>query len=153
MQDLIPNKDTDLSVPANILRLLSHPVRLSITLLLLSGPRTVSFLETHLALKQPNLSQHLAILRDANILNASRKAKSVTYEIQAGMAERILTSISQALPEMNEQAHAAPELAKPPETLQVSGGSKEVAPCSHWIQAEEGEAQVFATIHYPHKAS
>jgi|GEM_PF-1639172 len=134
----------NLAMTANILRLLSHPARLSIALLLLSGPQTVSFLETHLGIKQPNLSQHLSLLRDAAVLTSTRKAKSAIYEIHPGLAERILISLAEAL---------TPHKHSPTERTQNTSPAAPApytttAPAS--LGVDEGEALMFATVHYPH---
>ncbi|MDN3564872.1 metalloregulator ArsR/SmtB family transcription factor, partial [Paeniroseomonas aquatica] len=50
---------------AEFLRALAHPMRLSILCRLLEGECAVSGFETELGLKQPNLSQQLAMLREA----------------------------------------------------------------------------------------
>lgn len=78
---------------ANYLRIVSHPGRLAIALLLHGGPCAVSEIESALGLRQPNLSQHLGILRDANILTASRRAKSVVYELAPGLAADLVGAI------------------------------------------------------------
>ncbi len=137
----MPSRHTDLETPADILKLLGHPIRLAITLLLLSGPKTVSFIETHLGFKQPNLSQHLAILRDAKIVRSSRRAKSVTYEIGAGLPQRILLALSAAL--ANEPAPPEYETQIPAHT---DTPQARPTPAKH---LDDQEALVFATVRYP----
>lgn len=136
MSGLVPDQDSDLEAPANLLRLLGHPMRLSIGLLLLTGPRTVAFIESHLGLKQPKLSQHLAILRDAGLLVASRKAKSVTYEIAPGPVHRLLTALAEALAPERPAALPVHMPARPP--------APELEP-----RFEHEEALVFASVRYP----
>lgn len=82
-----------LNAIANCLRIVSHPNRLAIALLLLDGPCAVSEIESVLELRQPNLSQHLGILRDANLLNAKRQAKSVVYELVDGTPRELVSAI------------------------------------------------------------
>ncbi|RXZ30944.1 ArsR family transcriptional regulator [Oxalobacteraceae bacterium CAVE-383] len=66
---------------AVVLRALSNSSRLRITLALLHAELSVATLEESLEIKQPNLSQQLAELRKAGILEARRSAKSVFYSI------------------------------------------------------------------------
>ncbi|VFR21122.1 Transcriptional regulator, ArsR family [plant metagenome] len=114
---------------ANVLRVLGHPVRLSIALLLQGqGPQTVSGIEARLGLKQPNLSQHLAILRDAQIVESSRAAKSVTYTLAAGPAVPVLQALTR-----DPAATPAPDTAIP-----ARAGMR-----------TDGDALVFATVHFP----
>jgi hypothetical protein len=57
------------------------------------GPCAVSEIENALGLRQPNLSQHLGLLRDVNLLSASRRAKSVVCELAPGLPFELITSI------------------------------------------------------------
>lgn len=83
----------DLGEVANCLRLIGHPNRLAIVFYLLKGPCLVSELESELNLHQPNLSQHLSILRDANILTSQRQAKAVLYELKEGESREIIAAV------------------------------------------------------------
>lgn len=87
----------DLAATANCLRLIGHPSRLAIVLRVLDGPCLVSEMESQLGLHQPNLSQHLSILRDAGILSSHRQAKTVAYELKAGLSVAIIAAIAGAL--------------------------------------------------------
>lgn len=82
---------------ANCLRIVSHPSRLAIALLLLDGPCAVSEIESTLGLRQQNLSQHLGVLRDANLLTATRHAKSVVYELAEGTPRELVSAVSSAI--------------------------------------------------------
>jgi ArsR family transcriptional regulator len=62
---------------ANVLRTLAHPTRLEIRHLLAAEPREVSRLAADLQLSQPNVSQHLAILRNAGVVDAERDGREV----------------------------------------------------------------------------
>lgn len=79
---------------ANCLRIMGHPSRLAIALLLLDGPCAVSVIETRLKLRQPNLSQHLGLLRDANLLTSQRQAKAVVYELASGPVRELVVQIA-----------------------------------------------------------
>ena len=59
-----------IDVPATVatLRALANPSRLRIALHLLDGEKAVSEIADELGLKQPNLSQYLAELREAGLL-------------------------------------------------------------------------------------
>lgn len=83
-----------LDTMAAYLKLLGHPIRLQAVLLLLEQERTVSELEQLLHVRQPNLSQHLAVLREADILRSSREAKSVTYTITEGLPLALIAALA-----------------------------------------------------------
>ena len=71
----------DIEVAASTLRALANPTRLVVALRLLVSPCTVGMLETELGLRQPNLSQHLAELREAGIVRADRQSRNMVYDI------------------------------------------------------------------------
>lgn len=79
---------------ASYLKLLGHPIRLQAALLLFSQPRTVSELQQLLQVRQPYLSQHLAVLREAGLLRSAREAKSVTYAINHGLPQQFIAALS-----------------------------------------------------------
>jgi ArsR family transcriptional regulator len=77
-----------------VLRALSNSSRLRITLALLSAELSVATLEETLEIKQPNLSQQLAELRKAGILEARRSAKSVFYSIGDSKVRDVIALIA-----------------------------------------------------------
>ncbi len=64
-----------------IFKALAHSRRLEIIHLLRDQELTVSEIYTMLDLPQANVSQHLQILREQNILDANKSGKEVTYKI------------------------------------------------------------------------
>lgn len=78
---------------AKCLRILGHPDRLHIAFALSQRPATVAELETRTRIAQPYLSQHLASLRKARLLVATRAARSVTYRLNSGLPENIILAL------------------------------------------------------------
>lgn len=66
---------------ANVLRLLAHPRRLEILHVLAEGPLEVGRLAARLRLSQPNVSQHLALLRSAGLVDLERNGREVRYQL------------------------------------------------------------------------
>lgn len=66
---------------AELLKALSHPKRLEITQLLREKELTVSDMQDMLDLPQGNLSQHLQILRKAEVVKTKRNGKLIYYSI------------------------------------------------------------------------
>ena len=87
----------DIAEGVGLLRVLANPARLRIALHLLGGERPVGRIEEELGLKQPNLSQHLAELRDAGLLVARREARAVFYRIAPGKARHLLANLLHGL--------------------------------------------------------
>jgi len=66
---------------AEVLKTLAHPRRLEILHRLADGPIEVGRLADELGLSQPNVSQHLAVLRSAGIVDAERTGREVRYRL------------------------------------------------------------------------
>ena len=66
---------------AEVLKTLASPRRLQILHLLFDGPREVGRLAAELELSQPNVSQHLAVLRSAGLVEAQRDGREVRYRL------------------------------------------------------------------------
>jgi DNA-binding transcriptional ArsR family regulator len=140
--------NADLVATANYLRMISHPSRLAIALLLLDGSCPVSVMESSLGLRQPNLSQHLGLLRDANILTSVRQAKSVVYELSPGPVRDLVEAIARAraAPRALTSASAAGHEVAPQPAIQQGADQRSgnVRPES----SESDDALVFAHV-YP----
>lgn len=94
-------------IQADVLKILSNPKRLEIVHLLAEGPREVGRLAEELGISQPNVSQHLALMRAAGVVEAERDGREVRYrladpeiivacETMRGVLMRRLSRISEA---------------------------------------------------------
>jgi len=66
---------------AEVLRTLANPRRLEILHRLADGPCEVGRLAGELGLSQPNVSQHLAVLRASGLVDADRDGREVRYRL------------------------------------------------------------------------
>jgi DNA-binding transcriptional ArsR family regulator len=66
---------------AEVLRTLASPRRLEILHRLTDGPCEVRRLAEDIGATQPNVSQHLAVLRTAGIVEAERVGREVRYRL------------------------------------------------------------------------
>lgn len=66
---------------ARCLRILGHPVRLRMMTLLAVKEWSVNELAVELGISQSNLSQHLTLLKDREIISARREGHQVFYRI------------------------------------------------------------------------
>ena len=66
---------------AEVLRTLANPRRLEILHRLADGPCEVGRLAEHLGVSQPNVSQHLAVLRASGLVDADRDGREVHYRL------------------------------------------------------------------------
>lgn len=67
---------------ARILKALAHPTRLHLVYLIREQHPCVKFMEETLGLAQPNISQHLSLLRNIGIIQAERDGNLVCYRIK-----------------------------------------------------------------------
>jgi len=66
---------------AEVLKALAHPRRLQIMRRLDEGPCEVGALAAELGMSQPNLSQHLAVLRASGLVDATRDGREIRYRL------------------------------------------------------------------------
>jgi ArsR family transcriptional regulator len=66
---------------ADVLKTLANPRRLEILHALAQGPLEVGRLATLIGLSQPNVSQHLGVLRAAGLVDAERDGREVRYRL------------------------------------------------------------------------
>ncbi len=73
--------DEIIELQAETLKALASPRRLEILHRLDQGPCDVGTLAADLGLSQPNVSQHLAVLKAAGLVDAERDGREVRYRI------------------------------------------------------------------------
>ncbi|MEH6502735.1 MAG: metalloregulator ArsR/SmtB family transcription factor [Cycloclasticus sp.] len=78
--ELISN-DTEIIKAANLLKVLSHPIRLKIICQLGHEEKTVQQLIDSVGTTQSNVSQHLSIMRERNVLQFRKSATQVFYKV------------------------------------------------------------------------
>jgi ArsR family transcriptional regulator, virulence genes transcriptional regulator len=66
---------------AEVLKTLANPRRLEIVHLLADGPREVGRLAEEMGISQPNVSQHLAVMRSAGVVESEREGREVRYRL------------------------------------------------------------------------
>ena len=73
--------DKDIELAARSLKAMSHPLRLKILCILGSEEVSVQDIVDKVGTSQSNISQHLAILRDKEILSSRKDANRVYYRV------------------------------------------------------------------------
>lgn len=63
------------------LKAISNPIRIMIMRYLCKGPSCVTLTNKEIGISQPNLSQHLKVLKDANIIDSQKKKNKRCYFI------------------------------------------------------------------------
>ena len=73
--------DADINKAARCLKAMSHPLRLKILCLLGNQSISVQDIVEQVGTSQSNISQHLSILKEKNILGSKKEANRVYYFI------------------------------------------------------------------------
>ena len=69
---------------------ITHPIRINLVRILEENPaQTVTQLQFRLRLAQAIVSVHLAILRKAGVVTATRTGKNIRYKLDEGMMQAI----------------------------------------------------------------
>ncbi len=81
MQHPVIDRDQDIEQAALAIKAMAHPLRLKILCLLGDQELSVQDIVENVGTTQSNISQHLAILRDKEVLAARKEANFVYYRI------------------------------------------------------------------------
>jgi DNA-binding transcriptional ArsR family regulator len=118
---------------SDVFQALSHPLRLSICFELSASEQSVSQLCDSLCQPQHSISQHLALLRKQNVVNARKQSRQVFYQISDSQVQKVLICIKSELVADEPNGTNAP--------LQAAGDVSQVI--------VTGEAGRFSTIFKP----
>ena len=84
----------DSHTAAELLKAFSHPTRLAILIELVEGPRCVTDMEELLPARQANISQHLAVLRHAKLVDYAQDGSLRCYYLcRASLVEDMLALV------------------------------------------------------------
>jgi ArsR family transcriptional regulator, cadmium/lead-responsive transcriptional repressor len=97
---------------STLFRGLADPARLSCLLAVRERPRTVNEVVAQTRLSQPNVSKHLACLRDCGLVRAERSGRFVSYQLAHAQVEVLLQATEALLLEVGEQIAACPNYGK-----------------------------------------
>ena len=75
---------------AAIAHALAHPIRVDILGILRAGTLTVGEITEQLQRPQANISQHLAVLREVNLVDATRDGMNVSYCLRTEQVNELL---------------------------------------------------------------
>lgn len=76
-----------------LLKSLANPHRLRILCLLGAGEQSVGVLNERLPLSQSALSQHLAVLREQELVATRRESQTIYYSVQPGPALDVIRAL------------------------------------------------------------
>ena len=106
---------------AQLLKVLTHPVRLAILNILRDGEHCVCHMEAHLGYRQAYISQQLMVLREAGLIQDRREGWNVYYRIAEPRIFAVLSAVEQIVP-AGDPAEPAQAVACP--CPKCSGGGE-----------------------------
>lgn len=93
MEKVAFDKEQDYNRESEILKVLGHPVRLKIVAGLMSQSCNVKKIWECLDLPQATVSQHLALLKNKDIISGRREGVEVFYQVTCPEAVRIVGAL------------------------------------------------------------
>lgn len=93
MEKVAFDKEQDYNRESEILKVLGHPVRLKIVAGLMSQSCNVKKIWECLGLPQATVSQHLALLKNKDIISGRREGVEVFYQVTCPEAVRIVGAL------------------------------------------------------------
>jgi DNA-binding transcriptional ArsR family regulator len=90
---LIARVEAHAAEAAGLLKALANEQRLLILCALLDGPRSVGEINSRVPLSQSALSQHLAVLRTAEVVTTRRESQTIWYALAPGPAGRVMEAL------------------------------------------------------------
>lgn len=97
---LLAAKANAVQLQAKLFRGFADPSRLAILQALRGEPRTVSHIVALTGLSQPNVSNHLACLRDCGLVTATPCGRFVVYALSDPRVEQLLSLADELLAEV-----------------------------------------------------
>jgi ArsR family transcriptional regulator len=110
---------------ADFFKALAHPARIRILEYLRNGEKSAGEILEALGLEQSNGSQHLAVLRNKNILVSRRDGTSVLYCVRDPMLYEVLDLLRQYFHEHLSEVRGLLEALGPSSPLVGSGAPPE----------------------------
>ncbi len=79
-----------------VFKALADPTRRRVLQLLRQRPMTAGELADEFELSKPTMSAHFAVLREADLVDAERKATTITYRLRLSVLEEALLGFSES---------------------------------------------------------
>jgi ArsR family transcriptional regulator, virulence genes transcriptional regulator len=76
-----------------ILKSIAHPIRMNILCYLMDGEKNVTEIEKEFGSTISNISQHLTVLRKANIINRRKEANYMFYSLKDNTIQTLMETL------------------------------------------------------------
>lgn len=77
-----------------VFKALSDPTRRRVLELLRKGPMVAGELSGHFGVSKPTMSAHFTVLREAGLVDAEKKGRTITYRLRMSVLEDALLSFA-----------------------------------------------------------
>lgn len=77
----------------DLLKAMANPARLMVLCQIASGEKSVGELEEAVGLSQSGLSQHLAVLRNKNLVTTRRDGQTIFYSLSSQEAAAVMSTL------------------------------------------------------------
>lgn len=82
---------------STVFKALADPTRRKVLELLRRQPMTAGELCAHFPVSKPTMSAHFAVLKEADLIDATKQGTTITYRIKLSVLEDALLGFAQAL--------------------------------------------------------
>jgi DNA-binding transcriptional ArsR family regulator len=82
---------------SNVFRALADPTRRQVLALLRERPLSAGELAARFDVSKPTMSAHFAVLREAGLIDATKKGKSIVYRLRMSVLEEALMGLAAAV--------------------------------------------------------
>lgn len=82
---------------SNVFKALADPTRRKVLQLLRAGPMSAGELADHFDVAKSTMSAHFAVLISADLIEAEKQGRSITYRLKMSVLEEALLEFTQAL--------------------------------------------------------
>ncbi len=82
---------------STVFKALADPTRRSVLQLLRQRPMTAGELADRFDVSKPTMSAHFAMLREANLIDATKKGTTITYRLKLSVLEDALLGFAETL--------------------------------------------------------
>ncbi len=79
-----------------VFKALADPTRRKVLQLLQNGPMTAGDLAAHFEVTKPTMSAHFAVLMAAELIQAEKQGRTITYRLRMSVLEEALLGFAQA---------------------------------------------------------
>ncbi len=102
------NLDTQsLDIQARVFKILTHPARIAILNILRDGEHCVCHMEAYLGFRQSYISQQLAVLREAGLIQDRRDGWNIFYRVVNPDIYSVLDAVQKYVGQKPNDAHAS----------------------------------------------